>query len=59
MPQATRIAAVRGQATWVSGYNVATGRESGGLNFGHELVEEVRDSLSIESRYWVLTTDLQ
>ncbi len=45
MPQATRLAAVCGQTTWVSGNNVVTGRESGGLDSSDELVEEVRVTL--------------
>lgn len=41
MPKATGLAAVRRQATWLSGNNVATGRESGGFNSSYELAEEV------------------
>ena len=41
MPQITRIAAFRGQETWLSGNNVATGREPGGADISHELFEEV------------------
>jgi len=55
MPQAPRLAAVCGQATWLSGYNVATGRESRGLDSSYELVEEVRITI-LRVRYYVLIT---
>lgn len=54
MPQATGLAAVCGQATWLSRYNAATGREPGGLNSSHELLEKVRITI-LQSQICVLT----
>jgi hypothetical protein len=44
MPQTPRLSALCGQEIGISGHDVAVGRESGGADAGHELVEEVSHS---------------
>lgn len=41
MPKAARLAAIRGQASGLSGDHVAAGREPGGPDAGDQLAEEV------------------
>lgn len=45
MSEARRQSAVQRQKAWIPGNHAATGRESGGVDVGDELIEEVRVSI--------------